>query len=159
MGQSLSVLGSTIHFRIPSGQTIAAVLKINDQKLIPSQIKSQLKTGRLSLKPMPKSRFFEMYQAYVCGCVLRVARELFALLPVNMVIVTGLGEILNTQTGHLEEKAILSAAVPRRTVDQINWETVDPVDIMVNFVHRMCFKKTKGFSPVEPIQLSELRVE
>ena len=89
---------------------------------------------------------------------MRVARELLALLPVKMVIVTALGEILNTQTGHLEQKAILSVAVPRDTVKRIQWETVDPSKTMSNFVHRMSFKKTTGFLPIEPIEFSNIRV-
>src|SRR5262249_12580602 len=103
-----------------------AQLHVNGDKAIPSEIVSQMRTGKLSVKPMPKARFYELYQDYVCGCVLRVARELFALLPVKMVIVTALGQILNTQPGHLEEKAVLSVAVPRATLSRIQWESVDP---------------------------------
>jgi len=155
----LSVLGSSIRFQIPTPHTIVSTLQVNSNRSIPQEIKTLLKTGRVSVKPMPTSRFFEIYQDYVCGCALRVARELFALLPVKMVVVTAIGEILNSATGHLEEHPILSAAVPRRTVDLINWETADPSDAMANFVHRMCFKRSKGLSPVEPIELSELQIE
>ena len=37
---------------------------------------------------MPKGRFHEIYQDYLCGCLLRVAREVFALFPVDTVLVT-----------------------------------------------------------------------
>jgi hypothetical protein len=156
--RDMVVLGSSIRFSIPNPAVIRAELHVNGEQAIPSHIKLQLKTGKLSVKPMPKTRFYEIYQHYVCGCVLRVARELFALLPVKMVIVTALGQILNTQTGHLEEKAVLSVAIPRDTVKRIQWESVDPSDAMVNFVHRMCFKKSKGLFAVEPIELSEIRL-
>jgi hypothetical protein len=155
----IAVLGSSIEFRFPNSTVILADLQINGEKVIPSEIKSQLRSGKLSVKEMPKSRFYEIYQDYVCGCVLRVARELFALLPVQMVIVTALGEILNTQTGHLEERAVLSVAVPRDIVRRIKWDSVDPSDTIANFLHRMCFKKSKGLFAVEPIELSEIGVE
>lgn len=154
--RDIDVLGSSIGFRFPNPAVIQAELHVNSEKVIPSEIKSQLTTGELCVKPMPKARFNEIYQDYVCGCVLRVARELFAPLPVKMMVVTAFGEILNTQTGHLEEKAVLSVAVPRDFVSQIQWETVDPSDAMENFVHRMCFKKFKGLVAVEPIELSEV---
>lgn len=154
--RDIDVLGSSIGFRFPNPAVIQAELHVNSEKVIPSEIKSQVTTGELSVKLMPKARFNEIYQDYVCGCVLRVARELFALLPIKMVVVTAFGEILNTQTGHLEEKAVLSVAVPRDFVSQIQWETVDPSDAMENFVHRMCFKKFKGLVAVEPIELSEI---
>jgi hypothetical protein len=156
--RDLAILGSSIQFSLPNSSIIRAQLHVNGEQAIPSEIKSQLKTGKLSAKPMPKTRFYELYQDYVCGCVLRVARELFALLPLKMVIVTALGRILNTQTGHLEEKAILSVAMPRDTVSQIRWAYVDPADTMANFVHRMCFKKSKGLFAIEPIELSEIAV-
>jgi hypothetical protein len=156
--RDLAVLGSSIRFSIPNPAVIQAQLHMNGEKAIPSEIKSQLKTGKLSVKPMPKTRFYEIYQGYVCGCALRVARELFALLPIKLVIVTALGEILNTQTGHFEEKPILSVAVPRDTLRRILRESVDPADAMANFLHRMCFKKSKGLFAIEPIQMSEIRV-
>lgn len=156
--QDMAVLGSSIEVLFPNSAVILAELHVNGEKVIPSEITSQMKTGKLSVKPMPKVRFYEIYQDYVCGCVLRVARELFALLPVKMVIVTALGEILNTQTGHLDETPVLSVAVPRDTVRRIQWESVDPSDAMANFVHRMCFKKAKGLFAIEAIQLSEIQM-
>jgi hypothetical protein len=74
------------------------------------------------------------------------------------VLVKSLGEILNTQTGHLEQKPILSVAIPRDSIDRIQWESVDPADAMANFVHRMRFKKSKGLFAVQPVRLAELRV-
>jgi hypothetical protein len=45
-------------------------------------------TGKLSVKPLTKARFHEIYQDYVCGCVLRTASEIFGFLPVEAVLVT-----------------------------------------------------------------------
>ena len=95
---------------------------------------------------MPKSRFFELYQDYVCGAALRVGRELLALLPVDMVLAHGTSEVLNSVTGHIEEATILSVAMPRATMDRLNLSALDPSDSMTNFVHHMDFKKTKGFA-------------
>jgi len=154
----LRILGSSIRFAFPNGDVVVADIVVNGEQVIPSVIKTQLKNGTLSVKPMPKTRFYDIYQDYVCGGVLRVARELFALLPVKTVIVTALGEVLNTSTGHVEERAVLSVAIPWRTARKIRWEEVDPSDTMANFVHRMCFKKSKGLFAVEPIRVSELSV-
>lgn len=152
----LSILGSSIRFGVLNANAIEVDLRVNGEAAIPSEVKAQLSNGQLSVKPMSKQRFYEVYQDYVCGSVFRVARELFALLPVNMVIVTALGSILNSATGHLEEKPVLSVAVPRDTCNRIRWESVDPSDTMANFVHRMCFKKGKGLFAVEPVLPSEV---
>ncbi len=154
----MAVLGSSIDFTFTNPMVVQAQLLVNGVQAVPMETKTQLKSGKLSVKPMPTGRFNEIYQDYVCGAVLRVARELFALLPVNMVVVTAFGELLNTQTGHLEKTPILSVAIPRETARRIQWEFVDPSDTMANFVHRMCFKKSKGLYEIAPLQLSELRI-
>ncbi|WP_228061595.1 hypothetical protein [[Phormidium] sp. LEGE 05292] len=154
--EDISDLGSSFEFKVPNKSTIEATIEVNSEQVIPSEVKSLLKSGKLSQKKMPKGQFYEIYQDYICGCVLRVARELFALLPIQLVIVTAVGEFLNSQTGNLEEKTVLSVAIPRDTFEKLNFENLDPSDSMSNFVHRMKFKKTQGFIAVEKIKLSDL---
>jgi len=74
------------------------------------------------------------------------------LLPVEMVIVNAVGDILNTETGHTEERPILSVAIPRDTLIKLNFDQIDPSDSMGNFVHNMKFRKTQGFDAVEAIK-------
>lgn len=154
----ISELGSSIHFQNDRDSCIEATLRVNSKKVIPTEIKGLLKSGKLSVKKMPKGKFYELYQDYVCGCVLRVGREIFALLPVEMVIVTAVANLLNPQTGHLEEQPILSVAIPRTTLDGLNFEMLDQSDSMSNFVHKMNFQKTKGFKAVEKISASDLQL-
>jgi len=153
----ISVLGSLLSFAITDSSTIEVVLRVNDDDAIPSEIKSQLKSGKLSAKKMPKAVFYELYQDYICSCSLRVARETFALLPVDMVIVNAIGKILNTKTGYIEEQPILSVAIPGQTLETLSLDTIDPSDSMGNFVHNMNFKKTSGFRAVEKIDPSLLK--
>ncbi len=132
-------------------------MKVNSEEVIPNEVKTQLKSGKLSVKPMSKTRFYELYQDYICGGVLRVARELFALLPVEFVIVTAVGELLNTKTGYLDEQPILSVIIPRDTINRLNFDLLDPSDSMENFSHNMKFYKTKGFQVVQKLSPSDLR--
>lgn len=154
----ISELGSSIQFQADGGSCIETTLRVNSGAAIPSEIKSLLKSGKLSVKKMPKGEFHELYQDYVCGCVLRVSREVFALLPIEMLIVTTVADLLNSQTGYMEEQPILSVAIPRATLESLNFEMLDPSDSMNNFVHRMNFQKTKGFNVVEKISASELQL-
>ncbi|MEW5985909.1 MAG: hypothetical protein AB1791_04685 [Chloroflexota bacterium] len=147
----ISALGSRIHFVIDHVSAVNVTFDVHGADIIPSEVKSLLQSGKLSVKKMPKGRFYEVYQDYVCGCVLRIARELFALLPIETTIVTAIGEVLNTQTGHIEQKPILSVLVPKATLAKLDFERLDPSDSLNNFVHRMKFKKTGGFEPVETI--------
>lgn len=74
-----------------------------------------------------------------------------------MTFVTAVSELLNPKTGHIEEQPILSVAIPRSTLDRLNFEMIDPSDSMENFVHNMNFSKTKGFSAVERIRASDFQ--
>jgi hypothetical protein len=154
----VAALGSSIEFDVRSESLVEAVLRVHAEDVIPSEVKSLLKSGKLSVKQMPKTRFYAMYQDHVCGCVLRIARELLALLPIEAVTVSAVSDFLNTQTGHMEEKTILSVAIPRETLETLNFEGIDPSDSLANFVHRMKFLKTKGFRGVEPIDPSEVQL-
>jgi len=155
----INELGSSIQFRAESSSLVEATLHVSSEEVVPSEVKSLLKSGKLSVKRMPKGKFYELYQDYACGCVLRIARELFALLPIETVIVNAVGNLLNTQTGYMEQRPILSVAIPQETLEGLSFEMLDPSDSMNNFVHRMTFRKTKGFQAVEALKRSDLQIE
>lgn len=154
----ISHLGSAIQMIVHEGGVLEAKVAIHGSDVIPNEIKSLLKSGKLSTKAMPIGRFNELHQDYVCSCALRVGRELLAILPDDLVIVTALDNVLNSSTGHMEEQPILSVAFSRLTVDGLNLETIDPSDAMKNFVHNMSFKKGAGFSAVAALDARRFAV-
>lgn len=147
----ISELGTDIRFAANEPTILEATIHVHSDSVVPKEVKGLLQSGRLSVKQMPRGKVTELFQDYVYGCVLRVANELFSALPIDTVIVTATDTLLNTATGHLEETPILSAAIPRRTLSRMNLEHIDPSDSMSNFVHRMKFKKIKGFEGVEKL--------
>lgn len=151
-------LGTSLEFSATEPRCIEVSLRVNSEELIPSEQGTLLRSGRLSLKAMPKARFYELYQDHVCSCVLRVARELFALLPIQMAVVHAVSELLNSATGHLEWQPILSVAVPRETLDRLNLSTIDCSESMRNFVHNTNFKKMRGFTTCERLQPDDFKL-
>jgi len=145
----ISTIGSSPSVSVRDSGVVEATIHIHGDDIVPNEVKSLLKSGRLSVKNMPKGKFNEIYQDYVCSCALRVANELFSAIPDNMVIITAVDELLSTKSGHLEKSPILSVCVSRSTLDSLNMNNIDPSDSMSNFIHNMSFKKTKGFEPVE----------
>lgn len=135
---------------------VETTIHIHGNDIVPSEVKGLLKSGKLSVKKMPKGQFNEIYQDYVCSCALRVANELFSAIPDNMVVVTAVDELLNTKTGHLEKFPILSACISRNTLKSLNMDTIDPSDSMSNFIHNMSFKKTTGFGAVSRVESGRL---
>ncbi|WP_253919423.1 hypothetical protein [Vibrio europaeus] len=149
----LDTLGSRLQLSISDTSLVTVNVQIHGEDIIPSEQKSLLKSGKLSSKKMPVGRFNEIYQDYVCSSVLRIARELFAILPDEFVLVNATDKLLNKATGHLEEANVLSVYISRATLVGLNMEAIDPSDCMQNFIHNMSFKKAKGFEAVETVNV------
>jgi hypothetical protein len=155
----ISDLGSLIHFTVESTSLIRCELKVNGSQAIPLETKTLTASEKVSVKPTPKTRFHEIYQDYVCGCMLRVAREVFAMLPAETVLVTASADITDTRTGQTSEQSVLSAAIPRRILAGLAFDKLDPSDAMENFLHRGNFKasrKTGAFQPITPLTPADI---
>jgi hypothetical protein len=155
----LSDLGSSIYFTIHHAKLIECVLKVSGRQIIPADAKSLTASGKVSVKAMPKARFHEIYQDYVCGCVLRVAREVFALLPVETVLVTASVDAVDPRTGQALDRPVLSVAISRAAVARLNFDVIDPSDAMENFLRRGDFKasrKSGEFTPITPLALEDI---
>ena len=151
--REITNIGSSIDLKILDSTKGMVRLGVNSDEVIPNQTKSLLTSGKLSVKQMPKGEFNELYQDYVCSCVLRVAREIFALLPLEELIINALGNLLNTSTGYVEEQPILSVKIIRRTLNQLNFSMIDPSDSMRNFIHNMSFSRNSGFKAVTKLEI------
>lgn len=149
--EELSELGSRISFAFRGDGVGVAALVVNGESVIPSEAKSLLQSGKLSTKKMPQGRFYELYQDYVAGATLRIARELFALLPLHTVYVSAIGNMLDPASGHMRDQPILSVMIPRSTLSLLRFEALDPSEGLRNFRHEMDFRKTKGFTAIQPI--------
>lgn len=94
----------------------------------------------------------------MCGCVLRAARELFALLPVDDVIVTASVRIVDGPTGQEVERPVLSVSIPRQGLECLDFAHLDPSDSMESFVHRgdaAASRKSGEFVVIEPLKPSD----
>jgi hypothetical protein len=146
--EDLIYFGSGFEFGIDDPNVIHVSFDVNAQNVVPQKSLSLTKTGKLSEKNLPKSTFYDIYQDYVCSCVFRIARDMFALLPVSAVYVHSYEDRLNTATGYHEKIAILSVKYDRATLNRLNITNLDPSDALTNFTHQMKFKKTQGFEEV-----------
>lgn len=147
----LAEFGSGFEFSTDDPSYMEVEFDVHSDKLIPKEEKKLTKTGKLSTKPMSKTRYFELQQDYVCSCILRIARDLFALLPLETVIIHAYDEFLNTETGHEERILIVSVKIEGSILNSLNLDYIDCSDSMNNFKHNMRFLKTKGFQAVERI--------
>ena len=155
----LANIGSSLHFTVHSGRIMECTLDTNGRKAMPSEVKSLTASGKVSVKPMPKARLVEIYQDYICGCVLRVAREIFGLLPVDTLLISATAESLDTSTGQALTRPFLSVVLCRDVLGQLNFDKLDPSDSILSLMHRGDLKasrKTGDFEAVTPLTIADL---
>jgi hypothetical protein len=145
------LIGTQVSFRI-SDQFLHAIAHVHGDEVVPKVRRKQLQSGRLSESRMPAGEANELYQDYVCSAALRVAGDLFALLPRDEIYVTCVTDMLDRVTGHQAKTPILSVRFVRETFRHLSLGRIDPSDSMRNFVCEMSFKRTTGFSRVAPLQ-------
>jgi hypothetical protein len=128
---------------------------VDDSTVVPGEEKRLSANGKLIAKKLAAGTYWALYQDYVCGCALRVAREIFALLPLPRVVINVSLAGVDSSTGHQAALPILAASIPRETAARLNYESLDPSDSLKNFAHRMKFKKTSGFDAIDPMSADE----
>ena len=81
------------------------------------------------------------YQNYVCSVAIRVARDIFALLPVQNVIVHATND----------RKDILSVCFDKSTFSSLKFNFITPLETINKFNHNMKFNNN-GFDTIDKIQ-------
>ena len=147
--EDLVGMGSGFEFGTDDPNVIHVSFDINVQNVVPQKALSLTKTGKLSEKTLTKSMYYDIYQDYVCSCALRIAKDMFALLPVAFVYVHAYEDRLNSATGYQEKIAILSVNYDKVRLNRLNITNLDPSDALTNFNYQMKFKKTQGFEAVQ----------
>ncbi|MGJ9381828.1 hypothetical protein [Salipaludibacillus sp. CF4.18] len=144
-------LGSSINFGIhKTGDKAVIKLQVQNKEAIPETTLSLTKTGKLSKRAIPKGKYFQLYQDYVCSCVLRIAREFFALLPIQLVQVNVYDDSFVDNSE--DYGCILSVKMSRDDIKATNFDNIDCSDTIESFHHNMKFLKTKGFKFVEEVE-------
>ncbi|MXP08566.1 hypothetical protein [Pseudoblastomonas halimionae] len=144
------LIGSRLEFSI-TDEFLHAIAHVHTDEIVPNYRRKQLQSGKLSETKMPIGERNELYQDYVCSVSLKVAGDIFSVLPRNEVFVTCMANMLDSTTGHKVDMPIVSVQFVRPTFNDLRLSAIDPSDSMSNFNHRMKFAKTKGFSPIDPL--------
>lgn len=135
----------------PSAMEVEFNIKAKD--VLPTTKVELNASGKAVEKELTKTAYYEIYQDYVCSVAIRLARDLFALLPLEKVLVNAVDIELNTATGNDEEVTYLSVLFDRDTFEKINLDKIDPSDSLDNFEYNMKFAKTTGFKPVKRMEI------
>lgn len=83
--------------------------------------------------------YHKLLRDFICSTAIRIARDIFALLPVRYTIVHA---ILDNQT-------VLSVQFDRPVLSTIRFGYIDPSDTVTRFKHHMDFQDNIGFSAIQ----------
>jgi hypothetical protein len=151
-------LGIGIDVTFNSSQRLLVELVCAPEQVIPYLVHTVTPTGKLSEKNMPRTLHQEIYQDHVCSAMLRVARECFAVLPIDFLLLNCMAEI-GVKTGAEKKLApIYSVQMHRQRFEGLDFQALDPSNAIADFPHRGDFKasrKAGAFSAVEPLAFDE----
>ncbi len=126
---------------------------VKSDKVVPNHVLSLTKTGKLSSKAMTKTMHFDILQDYICSCIIRIAREMFALLPIDRIAIHAMDTIKDDEGNSIEDVTVVSVLIRREQLEGLDFENIDPSDTIETFDCHMEFKKTKGLVPVERVRV------
>ncbi len=87
------------------------------------------------------AEFNRLLQDYICSVCIRIARDMFALLPVTHTVVHAV----------LNEETVVSVDFDRAKLSKVKFGYIDPSDTLSMFEHNMKFSTSGGFAPVEQL--------
>ncbi len=155
----IAQLGTSIELTVHSNRQLEIDVRCNDARVIPSTSKSLTTSGKVSEKQIPHARFQEIYQDHVCSSLLRVAREAFAVLPINALLINAHATIHDSANGTDSVQPIYSVLIPRDGLSTFNFDRLDSSDAIESFPHRGDFKgsrKAGAFLAIKPFRFGDV---
>lgn len=152
--EDLTGFGSSFEYNVINANLLEVEFDVNLSQVIPIDIVSMANNGRLSIVPMSKAQIAELEQEYLCSGALRIAREMFALLPIEHVLVHAMDTQLNTIIGKEEYVTIASIQFDRKTLSAMNFDEIDCTEVIDLFPNRKKFKKASGYFAVEKLRVN-----
>ena len=130
------------------------ILELGDIDVIPAEQKSLRANGKISVKKMPVKQRAEIYQDYVCSCLLRVACEVFAVLPIEELLLHARVPLESKGEATSRLSPVYSVMLKPSGFVGLDFETLDPSDTIESFPHAGDFKASRKagiFQPIEPM--------
>ncbi|GAB6990794.1 hypothetical protein [Paenibacillus pini] len=154
----LNILGSALEYNVINASVLEVEMDVNSNQVIPKEAKTQHETGIVTSKPLSKKEFFSLKRDYVYGAVLRIAREMFALLPLEVVLIHATDTKMNKLTGQEEYVTLLSAKFDRESLSKVDieFQSTELIELFKHTPHHVNFNDELGFIPVEKLSIPTL---
>ncbi|MGH1444448.1 MAG: hypothetical protein ACRBBO_00220 [Cognatishimia sp.] len=143
-------LGRGLGFSVQGG-IVHAVLSLHKTNIVPDFQFKYMPSGKLTEVKMPREKTMKLYRAYASSAVLKVASDLFRVIPRESVIVSCVAPCHVADSDYDEEWPVLSVRFNRRDVMALPMDRTDPVQAMRLFNVAEAFHPIHGFGRIAPI--------
>ncbi|MDC0736756.1 hypothetical protein N6L24_00555 [Cognatishimia sp. SS12] len=143
-------LGRGLGFSV-NGGLIHAVLSLHDQSIVPDFHLKYMPSGKLTELKMPREKSMRLYRAYAASATLKVASDLFRLVPADVLVVSCIAPCHVTESAYDEDWPVLSAAFKRDRFEQVDLPNIEALPALSRFKVAEAFHPTHGFGRIAPI--------
>ena len=121
--------------------TMAVCVNTDIDRIIP-EVKVVKQNNKIIEKTIPTIEYHKISQDYVCSLAIRLAREMFSLLPIDKLVVDCVEN----------DALILSVVFEKDEIENTDFDSLpDASDYIKKYDNHMSFTQTKGFGEVESL--------
>ncbi|WOV83660.1 DUF4236 domain-containing protein [Sporosarcina jeotgali] len=147
--ESVEKFGNHVHVQFREG-TLILSLEMGEEKTVPEEVLSLTAKGNCSRKKMGKTNYYALYQDYVCSCMIGIARNLFALLPADSILIHAYD--VSQADAPPVKGCIVSARISHEDLSDVLFDIMDASKLIESMEHHMNHLKTKGFRLVDELE-------
>lgn len=153
--EDLLDLGIDFEFGTDDAKIMHVEYVIDSSKIIPYYSLSA-KMGALNKVNFDREEHNLLIRDYIASCAIRIARDLFGIIPIDKAIIHIVDHKFNIQTRQSEKITALSLNMDKTILENINIESNSPMEIIKSFEYNMNFDAYDGFSSVSRVSLAAL---
>lgn len=151
--EEVAEYGSEFEFGTDDPDVMYVRFDSNGRDVVPEQALKINERGKISKRKLTKTEYYDILQDYICSCSIKIARELFAILPISHVIINVEETISDDILSISRKDTVLSVDFSRSSLQTVSSFNMDPSELIEQYSdeYHMDFLKTKGFKAVKPI--------
>lgn len=119
-----------------------------DLEDMPEESVSLLKSGKASFKPLAASKRHELHREAICSAAVRVAIEILAILPIEVVEVVMLSDLLDRGSGHIDSLPVLYLRAAAQALDTLNLARTEGAALVERLGGHMDWSRRDGFRAI-----------
>ncbi len=143
-------LAKGLGFSVQEG-FVHAVANLHSPEIVPEFQFKFTPSGRLTEMKMPKERHMAIYRAYAGSVALKIASDLFKLVPRDKIAVSCVSRCILPGMDQTDDWPVLSVVFGKNKFDLLDMTRTDPVAGLSLFERRERWHPINGFSGIAPL--------